>query len=80
MASGARSALPSTADDLKQFVGAELLGAEIKPASGIEGPDGDVHEIEFLDITTSKGVFQAANHNEHNGYYGGFSIRAREES
>ena len=67
-----------TADDFAQFVGAELLGAEIKPAHGDEDAHGDVHEIEFLDITTSKGVFQIANHNEHNGYYGyygGFSLR-----
>ena len=68
-----------TADDLKQFVGAQLLGAEIKSAPGIEDPHGDVHEIEFLDITTSKGVFQVANHNEHNGYYGGFYLRCRLE-
>ena len=37
----------------------------------------DVHEIQFLDVKTDKGIFQMANNNEHNGYYGGFLIEAR---
>lgn len=57
------------------FVGAKLLGAEVKPAPNI--PDEYCkHEVEFLDVKTDKGVFQMASHNEHNGYYSGFAIRA----
>lgn len=62
-----------TDDKLDDFIGAELLNAELKPAPEIPH-DGGVHEVRFLDVTTSKGVFQMATHNVHNGYYGGFWI------
>lgn len=65
-----------TDDDLKNFVGAKLQMAETKPGS--EGDwDYGVKESEFLIVTTSKGQFTIVNYNEHNGYYGGFSIRCR---
>lgn len=64
--------------DLSYFVGATLIDIGIKDAPSIED-NYDIHEIQFLEVHTSKGVFQAANHNEHNGYYGGFSIRASVE-
>ena len=60
-------------DDLKPFIGAKFLGIEAKAGPSDDKEDGDVHEIQFLDVKTNKGVFQAATHNEHNGYYGGFS-------
>jgi hypothetical protein len=63
----------TTDDNLDLYVGARYLGYEVK-----DGPDQDVvydiHEIQFLDIRTDQGVFQLANHNEHNGYYGGFDL------
>jgi hypothetical protein len=65
-----------TDDDLSYFVGAKLLNIAIKSAANKEHEWG-THEIQFLEVTTSKGVFQIANHNEHNGYYGGFWIVAR---
>jgi len=65
-----------TDDKLADFIGAQLLGAEVKDAPPIADEYGE-HEVEFLDVTTSKGVFQIASHNEHNGYYGGFSIEVR---
>ncbi len=65
-----------TDDDLEYYVGADLLDAEIKSAPETEGEYGDVHEIEFLEIKTSLGSFTMANHNEHNGYYGGFYVKA----
>lgn len=67
-----------TDDKLADFIGAQLLGAEIKPAPSLQVEYGD-HEVEFLDVKTSKGVFQICSHNEHNGYYGGFSIRCELE-
>lgn len=33
-------------------------------------------ESQFLMIRTSLGVFTVVNYNEHNGYYGGFALRA----
>lgn len=66
-----------TDDDLSSHVGETLLGFEIKDAPNEEDEYGD-HEVQFLEVKTDKGVFTMASHNEHNGYYGGFSIRAEE--
>ena len=66
-----------TDDNLAEFVGAKLLGAEIKEAPPVKVDDDyGEHEVEFLEVQTDRGVFTMASHNEHNGYYGGFSIRA----
>jgi len=64
-----------TDDDIQSFVGATLMGAEVREASE---PDRgyDVHEIAFLVVKTNKGSFTIETHNEHNGYYGGFLVRA----
>lgn len=64
-----------TDDDLTDYNGSTLLDFELKRAPNIVDEYGD-HEVQFLDVRTSKGVFQMANHNEHNGYYGGFWIVA----
>ena len=64
-----------TDDDLAYYVGAQLLDVDIKEAPNEPDICG-VHEVQFLEVSTSKGSFTVANHNEHNGYYGGFSIRA----
>lgn len=63
----------STDDDLDYYVGAQLLGMDVKDGPDI-GDEYDYHEQQFLEITTSKGVFTLVTHNEHNGYYGGFNI------
>lgn len=70
-----------TDDVLKYYIGAVFMDAEIKEAAPLKNDrdDCDVHEIEFLDIKTDKGVFTLTSHNEHNGYYGGFSIKAERE-
>lgn len=65
-----------TADDLNEYADAKLLDVELKDAPDQEDEYG-VHEVQFLDVKTDKGVFQMANHNEHNGYYGGFWLVAR---
>lgn len=69
----------TTDDNLDDYIGATLLGAEIKDVPGHEDEYGEVHEIQFLDIKTSRGVFQMVNHNEHNGYYGGFCLEIATE-
>lgn len=65
-----------TDDDLSAFAGARFTGGEIKDAPDQDDGQGDVHEVQFLEIQTDRGVFTMASHNEHNGYYGGFSIKA----
>lgn len=64
-----------TDDNLSDYIGAQLLGAEIKEAPDIQDEYGE-HEVQFLEVKTSKGSFTMASHNEHNGYYSGFLIRA----
>lgn len=67
-----------TDDDLPYFVGARFLGAEVATAAEVPRDEDSYgeHEIQFLRILTSRGVITIANHNEHNGYYGGFSLVA----
>ena len=64
-----------TDDDLTEFENSKLLDIELKSAPDQEDEYG-THEVQFLDVKTDKGVFQMANHNEHNGYYGGFWLVA----
>ena len=68
-----------TDDDLSPFVGANLLGATVKDAPDVEA-EYETHEVSFLEVQTDKGVFTMSSHNEHNGYYGGFCIRASVEA
>ena len=63
-------------DDLPFYIGGEFVGAELKDAPS-QTADGSDHDVQFLEIQTAKGAFTIANHNEHNGYYGGFSIEVR---
>lgn len=66
-----------TDDDLSYFNGATFLLAQTQDGPDVE--DGcEVHETQFLIVTTSKGSFTVVNHNEHNGYYGGFSMACEE--
>lgn len=60
-------------DKLSDYVGATYTGMEIRDAPDVDD-GGEVHEVQFLYVHTSIGSFSVANHNEHNGYYGGFWI------
>ena len=64
----------STDDKLSDFSGAVLMGMEIKSCDPLIDTIDGCEEIQFLGIQTSKGEFIMTSHNEHNGYYGGFSI------
>lgn len=68
----------TTDDKLSYFIGAKLLDVEVMPAEPIWSADEN-HEVAFLDVKTDKGTFQMATHNIHNGYYGGFDLRAELE-
>ena len=65
----------TTDDDLSYYVGSIFMDANVSE----ETSDDYDHDAQFLTITTSKGTFTIETHNEHNGYYGGFDIRASGE-
>ena len=65
-----------TDDDLPYYIGAKFVDVEIRDGGSAESEYGDTHEIQFLVVTTDRGTFSMASHNEHNGFYGGFSITA----
>jgi hypothetical protein len=64
-------------DVLNQYSGARLLGIEVRDWANKECEYGE-HEIQFVVIQTDLGNITLETHNEHNGYYGGFSICIRE--
>ena len=66
-----------TDDTLDYYKGTKLMNVFLKAGPDVEDGSGNVHEQMFLEIVTSKGSFTIASHNEHNGYYGGISIRPR---
>lgn len=68
----------TTDDDLSYFKDCTFDNIELRDAPNMPNEWGE-HEVQFLLITTSKGVFTMETHNEHNGYYGGFLIVARDE-
>ena len=64
-----------TDDEINRIKGQELRDIKLE-----DGPDEemsyDVKESQFLHIVTDKDQITIVNYNEHNGYYGGFSLRA----
>lgn len=70
-----------TDDDLSALVGRVLTGIEEAPEAPTRDVSeyGDVKEAMFLNILTDQGLgAQFSFHNEHNGYYGGFSLSIAE--
>lgn len=67
-------------DDLTTYGGDVLVSIEVGDADDIPAEYDDCHEVQFLIVKTDRGVINCATHVEHNGYYGGFSIVAREFS
>lgn len=70
-----------TDDDLSSYVGARLIGGELRPApdgqSSLEDSVEGWSQVQFLVISTSKGDCVMSSHNEHNGWYSGFEIAVR---
>ena len=65
----------STEDDLQRFIGAELLDIELTDTALKTEPIDEIQYldeggVQFITFKTSKGVFQLAVYNGHNGYYG----------
>ena len=67
----------TTDDDVKSLIGGELVRIEAKPGPSITA-DYEEHEQVFIEVATDKGFITIANHNEHNGYYGGFGLTITE--
>ncbi len=63
-------------DDLGFFAGATLEDITIECGGTTTDEWDQCHEIQFMLVHTSKGVFTVNTHNEHNGYYGGFWMTA----
>lgn len=62
-------------DDLSQIVGDRMVGVTIEDAPDISGGEDAYHEVQFLHVRFASGaVVVCETHNEHNGYYGGFSL------
>jgi hypothetical protein len=68
-----------TDDNLADYVGATLKSMETRDGPTVEDEHGEPHDVQFLAIITDRGELVCSSHNEHNGYYGGFSIRAEAE-
>jgi len=69
----------TTDDDVKSLVGGRWVHAKVKEGPFEEGEYGDCHETAFLEIQTDTGFITVTNHNQHNGYYGGFGLIIAEE-
>lgn len=63
-------------DDLSYWSGAKFHGLETREAPNLDS-GAECHEQVFIVLRTSKGDQVFAAHNEHNGYYGGFSVSTR---
>ena len=66
----------TTDDDVKSLIGGELVRIEAK--HGPSTADCEEHEQVFIEVATDKGFITIENHNEHNGYYGGFGLTITE--
>lgn len=66
----------STDDDVRQLIGSRFVCYEVKDAGDLQVDEREyeTHEVQFLEIQTDSGFVTLVNHNEHNGYYSGFSI------
>ena len=66
----------STDDDIRSLIGQRFVCWAVKDGPDVSEEDSyTVHDTQFLEIQTESGFVTVVTHNEHNGYYGGFSIR-----
>lgn len=77
-----------TDDALADYIGSQLVDVELRDATGPIAPgiptdpadlNHSVHDVQFLVVKTTKGEVVMSSHNDHNGYYEGFNIKAAEE-
>ncbi len=71
----------TTDDDVKTLIGHKLLRIEPKIATENQKGDEDYfHDEVFLEVATDNSFISIVNHNEHNGYYGGFGLKITMEN
>lgn len=70
----------TTDDDIQSLVGRKLVRIEAKDGPTEEDKWGDPHETCFVEVGVDDGFVTLVNHNEHNGYYGGFGLTITEVS
>ncbi len=68
----------STDDEPASLIGGKLLHITAKEGPVLDKDNYDCHEQIFVEIGTDKGLITIVNHNEHNGYYGGFGLSITE--
>lgn len=66
----------TSSDDPKHLLGESLMRIRVVDAPSLPSTCGDVHEVQFLEVSTDRDTVILETHNEHNGYYGGFSLKA----
>jgi hypothetical protein len=66
-------------DDPSSLVGRQLTGIVAKEGTSEEDECGVEREIVFVEVQTDGGFITLVNHNEHNGYYGGFGLTITED-
>jgi hypothetical protein len=64
-------------DPMTNIIGGQLTELSVREVTS-QDEDYQCHDICFLVIGTDKGFITVANHNEHNGYYGGFGLDIEE--
>lgn len=66
-------------DNISDLHGDVLRTIEVSDGGSIETDYGD-HEMAIVKIASDKSSITLTTHNEHNGYYGGFSLMITEHS
>lgn len=61
-------------DDVGVLVGGALRRIEAKNYVEKDADHGDCHDEVFVEIATDTAFITLVNHNQHNGYYGGFGL------
>lgn len=63
-------------DNPAALIGGTWVSAQVQDGPSLQGDSAyaEPHDQQFLIVQTSKGTITIANHNEHNGYYGGFGM------
>jgi len=70
----------TTDDEVQSLVGHTLTRIEVKPGPNIITSEFGCHEQAFVEVGTDRSFITIVNHNEHNGYYGGFGLTITERN
>jgi hypothetical protein len=67
-----------TNDKLNSLVGETLMNIRVTQKVNVvlDSACNEAHEVEFLEVLTDRDMVTFEAHNEHNGYYGGFLLKA----